>query len=319
MLAALACGPLDSVMETVARDGANFTTVSELWSDVPRMDGLTASEVDMPASVKVIARTIIGNLGLLNPEGEDRTTGKVDWIVFETGKSGDDVKAYYTPERMAENGWAGAGQSPCLQGSDFGVAEVGALCVFEKGQGGVKTQLAIIVARDEQAQKNYVFFLRLETVATPAPEAATPQPAVSFVEVKPGMDVSKLNVCDLLPAAEVEKALGRKLVSAPHPFSLNGANTDSACSYDAGQDSSGSAYFAYAVVAPTEDYAANRSSRPELITGLGDEAFFINGPDARQLWVLLNGRAAVMVAIGEKPNEAGAKALASILLAAVNR
>jgi hypothetical protein len=319
MLAVLACGPLDSVMETVAGDDANFTNVSELWSDVPRMEGLTASEVDMPASVKFIARTIIGNLGLLNPEGEDRTTGKVDWIVFETGKSGDDVKAFYTPERMTENGWAEAGQSPCLQGSDFGVADVGALCVFEKRQGEAQTQLAIVVARDEQAQKNYVFFLRLETVATPAPEVATPQPAVSLVEVKPGMDVSALNVCDLLPAAEVEKALGRKLVSAPQPFSFNGANTDSACSYDAGKDGSGNAYYAYAVVAPTEDYAANRPDRLEPVAGLGDEAFFVNGPDARQLWVLLNGRAAVMVAIGEKPNEAGAKALASILLTAINR
>jgi hypothetical protein len=265
---------------------------------------------------------VIGNLGLLNPEGEDRTTGKVDWIVFDTDQTPEDVKAYYTPERMTENGWEQTEQSSCVQGSDFGMTEVGALCVFAKQTGDVQTQLAIITAQDEQTQKYHVFFLRLESAATATPTAAAQsqsEATVTLVEVRPGMDVSMLKVCELLPAVEVEKVLGRKLVKTPEGFSLNGANTDAGCSYSAGKDSANNAYFAYAVVAPTSDYAANRPVQPELVPGLGDEAFFINGPDARQLWVLLNGKAAIMVAIGDAPDEAGTRALATTLIAAVNR
>ena len=44
------------------------------------------------------------------------------------------------------------------------------------------------------------------------------------------------------------------------------------------------------VAAPVDDYVANRSSKAEFIQGLGDEAFFVNGADARQLWVLIDGK-----------------------------
>jgi hypothetical protein len=51
------------------------------------------------------------------------------------------------------------------------------------------------------------------------------------------------------------------------------------------------------------------------IAGLGDEAYTTNGADAQQLWVLINGKAAVMVAIGDRPNPDGAKKLVPFLIA----
>ena len=171
----LACGLLDTAVDKAVSGDTNFTSASELWSDVPQMEGLTASQTDMPVYIKTVVRLVIGNLGLLNSEGEDRTTGKVDWIVFDTDQPPDDVKAFYTPERMAENGWEQTDQSTCVQGSDFGVTEVGALCVFAKEQDGVQTQLAIITSQDEETKNYHVFFLRLEETPTPAPDQ-TAQP-----------------------------------------------------------------------------------------------------------------------------------------------
>lgn len=231
VLTSLACGPLNSVVDRATGGGGPMQAASDLWSDVPKMDGLTASQMDMPLFAKVIFNTIVGNLGLLNPQGEDRTTGKVDWIAFDTGKTPDEVQAFYTPERMADNGWDKTDQTACFQGSKFGVTEAGSVCLFTKQQDSVQTQLVIITAKAEQANTNHVFFIRLESSPTPVPPAGAgavqPQATVSSMEVK------------------------------------------------------------------------------------------VNGSDARQLWVLLNGKAAVMVAIGDAPNEAGSKTIAQLLVNAV--
>src|SRR5437762_2467457 len=74
------CGVINQVNPLGGSD--NFKVVSSLWSDVPRMDGLTPSNVDFPAAGKLLLRAALGNIGLLNKEGQDRTTGNVDWLVF---------------------------------------------------------------------------------------------------------------------------------------------------------------------------------------------------------------------------------------------
>jgi hypothetical protein len=164
-LGSTGCGLIDRV--TGGDQG--MRTVTQLWSDVPPMDGLIPSQMDMPLPIKLVARTVIGNLGRLNKEGEDRTTGTIDWIVFTSTKTPVDVATFYTPERMAPGGWTSTEQSPCMSGNQ-GKLPVGALCVFQKQQGGTQTQLAIIAAQDEQTRQMNVFFLRLEMAGTPTPQ-----------------------------------------------------------------------------------------------------------------------------------------------------
>jgi hypothetical protein len=50
------------------------------------------------------------------------------------------------------------------------------------------------------------------------------------------------------------------------------------------------------------------------VAGLGNEAYTTNGADAQQLRVLINGKAAVMVTLGDRPNPDGAKKLATLLI-----
>ena len=53
------------------------------------------------------------------------------------------------------------------------------------------------------------------------------------------------------------------------------------------------------------------------VSGLGDDAYFNNGADARQLWVKIDNKVAFVVAFGDVEKEAGAKAIATLLLAAI--
>ena len=169
MLATLACGILNSAVNKAVGGDNNLQVASSLWSDVPKMDGLQPSQMDMPLPIKLLMNTILGNLGRLNPQGQDQTTGAIDWIVFTTDKTPDDVQAFYTNERMTASGWDDAGQdTTCVSGSESGFAQVGVFCVFAKQAENI--DLAIIAAADEQTKQTDVFFLRLQSNPTAVPQ-----------------------------------------------------------------------------------------------------------------------------------------------------
>ena len=158
--AVLACGAIDSVVG----GGDNYKPAAQLWSDVPRMDGLTPSEAeDLPLPVKLLMRTILGNLGRLNAEGEDQTTGNIDWISFNSSATPDEIGKYYTPELMATSGWEQSEGSNCLSGEAEGVTTGAVFCAFGKKENGKDIALAIIATQDDSAKPTGVFFLRLET------------------------------------------------------------------------------------------------------------------------------------------------------------
>jgi len=173
ILASVACGMIDTIVNKAAGGSDNFQTVSSLWSDVPQMDGLTLSEMEnMPAFVKLAMRLILGNLGRLNPEGQDQSTGMIDWIVFTTDKSPQDVQNFYTNDLMTANGWDSNTETPCLSGSEQGAAQVGVICVFAKNQESKNVQLAILTVQDDKTKQTNVFYLRLEETGTPVPAPA---------------------------------------------------------------------------------------------------------------------------------------------------
>jgi hypothetical protein len=164
--AMLACGITNTVTDAVT-GGDSFKPATELWGDVPRMDGLAPGELeDLPLPVKLLMRTMIGNLGRLNAEGEDQTTGNIDWISFNRAGTPEDVSSFYSAEAMAGNGWAVEGSEACASGSATGLAESGAFCTYTKTEGGEDILLAIIATQDDAANPTSVFFLRLETPDT---------------------------------------------------------------------------------------------------------------------------------------------------------
>lgn len=174
------------VIKTITGNDLNLKKVGELWSDVPRMDGLAASDAEMPLFVKVLMRTALNNLYRLNKKDEDRTPDSGDWAVFSTTKSPDDVKNFYTSDRMTSFGhWEANQNSNCVNGGDR-FSGVG--CVYKKTSGNHGIGLLIAAAQDEQKKQTNIFFVRVETDETPAantPADTSPVPKSSRGEIKP--------------------------------------------------------------------------------------------------------------------------------------
>jgi hypothetical protein len=167
VLVTLAC----AVTDTVGGVADNLRGVTNLWDDVPRMEGLTASDKDLPLPVKLIIRTVLAQV--IGGGGEGNSG---DWILFTTDKTSDDVKAFYTNELMAEHGWENSDTSTCLDGSDQGVTQVGAVCVFQKQEGNEYTGLLILSMAAEEAGMTNVIFVRVEGEQTPSPGTTSNAP-----------------------------------------------------------------------------------------------------------------------------------------------
>ncbi len=165
-LASLACGLINTVSDTVGNTitgGTTFISTSQLWSDVPRMDGFDSSNLDMPIFAKLLMQTMMSQF---LAEGK----GNADWIVFTTAKTADDIQNYYTNALMSANGWENSDASTCFSGSDQGIDQVGLFCVFSKTENNIDVGLMIIAAPESNSGKNNVFFIRLENhEATPTP------------------------------------------------------------------------------------------------------------------------------------------------------
>ena len=161
----LACNLGDRLDRFVGGD-QKFERATELWSDVPRIDGLSASEMEMPLAIKVIMRTVLNNLWRLNEKNEDKTPSTGDWIVLTSAKTPDDVKNFYTNDRMTSFGdWKPSKNSTCLDGKENGID--GVLCVYQKAASGKEIGLAIIAMKDDSTKQTNLFFIRVEQDAKP--------------------------------------------------------------------------------------------------------------------------------------------------------
>ena len=196
------------LIQTLRDADQQLTRVGELWSDVPKMDGLTSSEADMPMFVKILMRTALNNLGRLNKEGEVKTKSTGDWAVFSTAKSPAEVQSFYTNERMTSFGsWEASKKSTCLNGNEHGFN--GVACVFGKVFNKREIGLLIVAAHDDQKKQTNIFFVRVETDESTTPHPSTPANSPRG-EVKPlnetapyGIESrrlpSGLNLDELLP------------------------------------------------------------------------------------------------------------------------
>ena len=153
-------------ISTLTGSDTNLKKVGDLWSDVPRMDGLVSSEADMPMFIKILMRTALNNLYRLNSNNEDKTPASGDWAVFSTTKTIDDVKNFYTNERMTTFGnWEANKNSTCLDGKEQGFS--GAMCVFGKNVSNKFIGLMIIATPDEKKKETILFFVRVEKEEKP--------------------------------------------------------------------------------------------------------------------------------------------------------
>ncbi len=141
MLFTSACGIAKSLFGLSTSSG----TVSELWSDVPRMDGLTKADLQMPVAARMALQAI--------------TRDRFDFISFTTPATPAAVQEYYTQDRMEQAGWDSADARGCL--GDTGDESVGAICIFGKESGSKNELLAVVIAKDDASLQTQVFFARI--------------------------------------------------------------------------------------------------------------------------------------------------------------
>ena len=128
----------------------NAGTVSELWSDVPPFQGATKAEIEIPLGVRLLIRGM--------------SQGKVNFISFRTDKPAQDVKDFYSVERMKAVGWI-ANDKGCT-GDTEDTKNHGAFCLFTKKNNGKDEALAIIVAQDEKLPDTNIFYARVDATNT---------------------------------------------------------------------------------------------------------------------------------------------------------
>jgi hypothetical protein len=124
----------------------NAGTVSQLWPDVPPLEGATKADLEIPLGVRLMIRTM--------------AQGKVNFISFRTNKTAQEVKDFYSNDRMKAAGWL-ANDKGCT-GDTEDTKNHGAMCLFSRKDQGKEEALAIIVAQDEKLPETNIFYARID-------------------------------------------------------------------------------------------------------------------------------------------------------------
>jgi hypothetical protein len=168
MIFVMSCGLVGKLAEKGIDKALNTQRVGQLWSDVPRMDGLNDSPTeDLPVAIKLVMHAFVNMV--LNSDKAQKTPVSIDWIFFKYQGSETDINTFYTAEKMKSSGnWdlPEGMKSPCMDGKEKGLP--GDVCLFQKTENGKQHGLIMIAQRtDEKDAPVLIYFLRAESEADP--------------------------------------------------------------------------------------------------------------------------------------------------------
>ncbi|HXD30884.1 MAG TPA: hypothetical protein VN643_07205 [Pyrinomonadaceae bacterium] len=133
-------------------------TVSNLWPDVPAFAGAQKADLEIPLGARLAMQAMM--------------QGKLSFIAFTTDKTADEVKAFYSNERMKAVGWT-PNDKGCIGDSQDEKSQ-GAICLYGRKDGGKDEALAIIVAENDKTKKTEIFYVRIDVSRpTPSPSQRT--------------------------------------------------------------------------------------------------------------------------------------------------
>ena len=164
VLSSLACS-LSGLIPAVGGSTSSGGTVSDLWPDVPKMDGITIIQQDMPLEFKLMVQTFFA--------AASSNQGSINFIAYTTDKTPADVVAYYSTDRMKTAGWDSTDQTGCVADTSSSTPSAqGGICLFGKtAKDNSGTLLAIVPSVDSTTKKTDIFFARidLKNITTPTP------------------------------------------------------------------------------------------------------------------------------------------------------
>ena len=165
VLSSLACS-LSGLIPGVGGSSSGAGTVTDLWPDVPKMDGITILQQDIPLEIRLVVQTFFA--------AASGNQGSINFIAYSTDKTPADVVAYYSTDRMKSAGWDSTDQTGCIAdtSSSTPTSSQGGMCLFGKtAKDNTGTLLAIVPSVDSTTKKTDIFFARIELkdITTPTP------------------------------------------------------------------------------------------------------------------------------------------------------
>jgi hypothetical protein len=165
VLSSLACS-LSGLIPGVGGTSSGAGTVTDLWPDVPKMDGITILQQDIPLEIRLVVQTFFA--------AASGNQGSINFIAYSTDKTPADVVAYYSTDRMKSAGWDSTNQTGCISdtSSSTPTSSQGGMCLFGKtAKDNTGTLLAIVPSVDSTTKKTDIFFARIELkdITTPTP------------------------------------------------------------------------------------------------------------------------------------------------------
>ena len=144
------------------------------------------------------------------------------------------------------------------------------------------------------------------------------EPTEPISPITIGDDLTSIDLCEAIPQDNIETVMKVKLVAAPKRYTYRYTEGTSGCYYDGPYNGlNKEKQFAYVVLTPLDAYDNQTLYQNVDVSGIGDQAYFNGGSDERQLWVKIDDKVAFVVTFDDVPNEAGAKAIAKLLVEAI--
>lgn len=144
-------------------------------------------------------------------------------------------------------------------------------------------------------------------------EPMMPVAPITIVE-----DLTSIDLCQAIPRENIEAIMGDQLIEDPVPYTYRSAEGTSGCFYQGPTTNyTKEKQYAYIILTPLEVYDNQPLFQNEDVSGIGDGAYFNRGSDTRQLWVKVKDKVAFVVAFGDTPNEEAAKAMAKLVVEAI--
>lgn len=156
VLLTLACGLPNGISGLVG--GGEAGTVTEMWPDVPVMDGLNKAKLDLPLPAKLALQGFI--------KSSSKGDAALNFISYTTTKQPQEVYDYYSQDKMNAEGWSMPDQPGCT-GDPSGTTSAG-VCLFGKDQGDNSASfLAVFVTSGSDSNETSVFFIRADAKNLP--------------------------------------------------------------------------------------------------------------------------------------------------------
>jgi hypothetical protein len=144
------------------------------------------------------------------------------------------------------------------------------------------------------------------------------EPAAPIAPIVIGDDLTSINLCQAIPQADIETVMRVKLVGPPTRYTLRNAEGTSGCYYQGPDDHDPTIrHYSYVILTPLKAYDNQPLFQNADVSGIGDGAYFNKSGYARELWVKVDNKVAFVVGFGDVANDAGAKAIAKLMLEAI--